>query len=197
MPSAFPRSARENSTLNLPRVFEVYVLRLATAAHNVAHFHFDCEFDEKKFSDKMKVRLYNSKRNKAWRDKDCGGLNPKPNADSAHVKDQGQVSATDAGGKRALDSVPAPTEPGDHTQEAIAAELVSQCLDGATKAGASFSCNVRLIRSAVHRRDPRAENVPLQNALKALLNGVRNNDVHETESAIKALEADVVLGKDM
>ncbi len=178
-------------------MFEVYVLRVALAAHNVAHFSSDCEFDADKFSDRLKVRLYNSKRNVDRRAKQKDTDTIVPQQRSGSVLQEESRSAPRNSPKKPMDSVPAPTAPGDKTQELIAAEVVGQCLESATNAGASFACNIRLIRSAVFRRDPTGRNVPLQNALRSLLKGVRSNDVQETKAALEALREDVNLGANM
>ncbi len=173
----------------------MYILRLARAAHNVAHFGEVCEFDEAKFSDRMKVRLYNTKRNREWREKErkrAAAFAPS----SADV-DEAAPASVGRGTDDVTVNVPTPTEPGNRTQEHIAADLVAKTLNSATKAGASFSCNVRLIRSAVFRRDPAGQNKPLQNALRSLMKGVRANDVHGTEEALKVLQEDVDLGVNM
>ena len=51
----------------MPRIVEVYLVRVATAAHNYAHLNADCEFSQKLFSDRMKFCFYNTKRNKIRR----------------------------------------------------------------------------------------------------------------------------------
>ncbi len=185
------RSARDAEAFSLPRVFEVYVIRVATAAHNVAHFSEDCNFDEALFSDRMKVGLYNTKRNVEKRakavDKPCTATAP-PDAGEPVME---SASRPPAG------NLPAPAEPGNAAQESVAADIVAHCLQAATRGGSSFACNVRLIRSAVHRRDPQGINRPLQNALKSLLNGVRSNDAHATEEAINVLKKDATLGSNM
>ncbi len=179
-------------------MFEVYLLRFATAAHNVGHFQLECNFDEAVFSERMKVGLYNSKRNLRKREQKLSvtaNSNLKPAADTPGEVAKAET-AGEAGQSRA-DNVPAPTEPGNDCQDSIAAEVVAHCLEAATKGGKSFSCNVRLIRSAVFRRDPQGKNGPLQNELKSLLNGVGNNDVAETQEALTILQEEADLGVNM
>ncbi len=176
----------------------MYLLRYASAAHNVAHFHLQCDFDENAFSEKMKVGLYNSKRNMQKRSK---GRTAKPSSTAtapkavdAAVEDHPKTAKA---GPSPPGNVPAPTEPGNQAQEHAAAEVVAHCLEVATKGGKSFTCNVRLIRSAVFRRDPQGKNRPLQNALRALLHGVRKNDVAETKDALQKLREEQDLGLNM
>ncbi len=177
----------------------MFLLHFAAAAHNVAHFDDQCEFDENAFSDRMKVGLYNSKRNQETRAKATHTERTATvtAATGTAATDNEQPAAKRGTKAPASTNIPAPTDPGDETQARVEADLVAHCLEAATNGGTSFSCNIRLIRSAVFRRDPQGKNKPLQNALRALLNGVRRNDVNETKEALRILEEDENLGANM
>ena len=56
-----------------------------------------------------------------------------------------------------------------------------------------MATNVRLIKTAVYRRDPMAKNKPLQNAMNALMKGLKDNDVEETEAALTYMRKQVDL----
>ncbi len=200
--------------LLLPPVFEVFLVRFAHAAHNYAHFNDSCRFDEELFANRMKVHLYNAKQigtmNKA-RDASKpaaaegkardGAAEADGQGDKGHEMasaDTGDPAATGPSGSNGVDlAMPAPPEIGNATHEGIAAEQVARCLEHATRGGRNFAANIRLIRSAVFRRDPQGKNKPLQNALRTLLNGARHGHVHEVQEALDVMKQDVDLGANM
>ncbi len=174
----------------------MFLVQAALAAHNYAHFNDSCSFDESVFSNRMKVGLYNSKRNETSRTKVDNG--PPDNGENKVHEQEKEPDAfeTTTRCERDLD-MPAPAEVGNAVQEGIAAEKVAQCLDDATRRGRCFASNIRLIRSAVFKRDPQGQNMPLQNALKMLLHGARHGDVPVVQDALVAMQAEVDLGKEL
>ncbi len=180
--------------MDIPRVVEVYCEKIATAAHSYAHVNRACEFDPELFHDRMKLAIYNTRRQIPKGSLVAATTRP---VTAMSIRKATNGSTADNEAPQPDLAIPAPPHPQDEAQQRIAAEAVVEAMNAATNAGRSFANNVRLIRSAVYHRDPKGQNKPLQNALKALLRAVQENDVKETEEAMKVVRAQVDFGKEI